>query len=134
MRATPNLRKAITLAINRQAICDTVFEGTRVPADNIVPPGIAGYEKGAWADAKYDVEARQGSARRSRLPGAARASRRSRCPSTAAAVTRRSWSSSRPTSQGHRHQRPRSHSADFPLYLKQLRRRQVPDRSSRLGR
>lgn len=53
----PNVRKAVSLAINRQAICDTVFEGTREPADNIIPPGIAGYEKGVWKDAKYDVEA-----------------------------------------------------------------------------
>ncbi len=53
----PDVRKAITLAVNRQAICDVVFEGTREPADNILPPGIAGYEKGAWTDAKYDVEA-----------------------------------------------------------------------------
>jgi oligopeptide transport system substrate-binding protein len=52
----PLIRKAVSLAINRQAICDTVFEGTRDPADNIIPPGIAGYEKGVWADAKYDVE------------------------------------------------------------------------------
>lgn len=50
------VRKAVSLAINRQAICDTVFEGTREPADNIIPPGIAGYEKGVWKDAKYDVE------------------------------------------------------------------------------
>jgi peptide/nickel transport system substrate-binding protein/oligopeptide transport system substrate-binding protein len=53
----PLIRKAVSLAINRQAICDTVFEGTRDPADNIIPPGIAGYEKGVWADTKYDVEA-----------------------------------------------------------------------------
>ncbi len=52
-----NIRKAVSLAINRQAICDTVFEGTREPADNILPPGIAGYEKGKWEFAKYDVEA-----------------------------------------------------------------------------
>lgn len=52
-----NVRKAISLGINRQAICDIVFEGTREPADGIVPPGIAGYEKGAWVDSKYDVEA-----------------------------------------------------------------------------
>jgi peptide/nickel transport system substrate-binding protein/oligopeptide transport system substrate-binding protein len=53
----PLVRKAVSLAINRQAICDTVFEGTRDPADNIIPPGIAGYEKGVWPDTKYDVEA-----------------------------------------------------------------------------
>ncbi len=53
----PDLRKAISLSINRQAICDTIFEGTREPADNILPPGIAGYQKGAWVDSKYDPEA-----------------------------------------------------------------------------
>jgi len=51
------VRKAVSLAINRQAICDIVFEGTRDPADNIIPPGIAGYQKGAWVDTKYDVAA-----------------------------------------------------------------------------
>jgi peptide/nickel transport system substrate-binding protein/oligopeptide transport system substrate-binding protein len=55
--AKPLVRKAFTEAINRQAICDTVFQGTRQPADNIIPPGIAGYEKGVWADAAYNVEA-----------------------------------------------------------------------------
>jgi peptide/nickel transport system substrate-binding protein/oligopeptide transport system substrate-binding protein len=53
----PLVRKAISLAINRQAICDVVFESTREPADSIIPPGIAGYQKGAWANSKYDVEA-----------------------------------------------------------------------------
>ncbi len=51
------LRKAISLAVNRQTICDVVFEGTRQPADNIVPPGIAGYQAGAWTDSKYDIAA-----------------------------------------------------------------------------
>jgi oligopeptide transport system substrate-binding protein len=55
--SNPVLRRAISLAINRQAICDTIFDGTREPADNIIPPGIAGYEKGVWADSKYDLEA-----------------------------------------------------------------------------
>lgn len=52
-----DFRKAVSLAINRQAICDLVFEGTREPADNILPPGMTGYKAGAWADSKYDVEA-----------------------------------------------------------------------------
>lgn len=52
-----DFRKALSLGINRQAICDVVFQGTRVPADNIVPPGIAGYESGLWPDSKYDAEA-----------------------------------------------------------------------------
>ena len=64
-----DLRKAISLAINRQAICDTIFEGTRVPADNIVPPGIAGYEKGAWVDAKYDVEGAKAALTAAGYPG-----------------------------------------------------------------
>jgi oligopeptide transport system substrate-binding protein len=58
-KAMSNLefRKAISLGINRQAICDALFEGTRAPADNIVPPGIAGYQPGVWAFAKYDATA-----------------------------------------------------------------------------
>lgn len=52
-----HMRKAVSYAIDRQAICDTIFEGTRVPADNFITPGIAGYEAGAWEAAKYDVAA-----------------------------------------------------------------------------
>ena len=52
-----DLRRAVSMAINRQAICDTIFEGTRSPADGIVPPGIDGNRKGAWPYARYDVEA-----------------------------------------------------------------------------
>ena len=52
-----DLRRAISLAVNRQAICDTVFEGTREPADSILPPAMAGYKQGAWPDSKYDMEA-----------------------------------------------------------------------------
>jgi len=50
------VRTAISYAINRQAICDVIFEGTRAPADGIVPPGIDGYKEGAWPTAQYDVE------------------------------------------------------------------------------
>ena len=53
----PQFRKAISLAINRQAICDTLYKGTRKPAGSIVPPGIDGYEADAWEDCKYDVDA-----------------------------------------------------------------------------
>ncbi|MCL2888986.1 MAG: ABC transporter substrate-binding protein [Eggerthellaceae bacterium] len=52
-----NLRRAVSMAINRQAICDTIFEGTRVPATGIVPPGIEGHRKNAWPYAKYDIAA-----------------------------------------------------------------------------
>ena len=52
-----NLRKAISLAINRDAINSTVYEGTRVPATGMVPPGLPGYVENSWPDSKYDVEA-----------------------------------------------------------------------------
>jgi oligopeptide transport system substrate-binding protein len=51
------LREALSLAVNRQAISDTVYGGVRVPASSIVPEGVAGYEAGAWQYSKYDVEA-----------------------------------------------------------------------------
>ncbi|MCL2631760.1 MAG: ABC transporter substrate-binding protein [Coriobacteriia bacterium] len=50
------LREAISYAINRQAICEIVFQGVRVPADGIIPPGIAGYRTGVWKTSLYDEE------------------------------------------------------------------------------
>ena len=50
-------RQALSLAIDRQAIADIVYGGTRDPATSIVPPGVAGYERGAWQYCRYDVEA-----------------------------------------------------------------------------
>ena len=54
--ADPELRKAVSLCINREAICDTLFHGTRIPADNFVTPGVLGYEEGVWEYSKYDPE------------------------------------------------------------------------------
>jgi len=51
------LRKALSLAIDRQAICDTVYEGTRIPASGPVPAGIVGYQENAWESNRYDFEA-----------------------------------------------------------------------------
>lgn len=53
----PKVRAALSLAIDRQDICDKVFEGTREPATGIVPPGIVGYTPDAFPYSKYDVEA-----------------------------------------------------------------------------
>ena len=64
-----DLRQALSLAINRQAICDTVMEGTRVPSDSIIPPGIVGYEPGAWPASKYDVEAAKAALAKAGYPG-----------------------------------------------------------------
>ena len=52
----PKVRAAISMAINRQALCDTLYEGTRKPATGIVPPGIVGFQPNAWAATKYDLQ------------------------------------------------------------------------------
>ncbi|MFD0278890.1 ABC transporter substrate-binding protein [Kitasatospora sp. NPDC127111] len=53
--AKAEIRKAISMAIDREAITKTIFSGTRVPADDFVNPLIPGYRKGAMGDAaKYD--------------------------------------------------------------------------------
>ena len=52
-----DVRRGVSMAINREAICKTLFKGTRTPADGIIPPGIDGYQKGAWEYCKYDVDA-----------------------------------------------------------------------------
>lgn len=52
--ADPQVRQALSLAIDREAISQAVFLGQRIPASNIVPPGIAGREEAAWEHAKFD--------------------------------------------------------------------------------
>lgn len=54
--ANKDLRHAIGLAINRQNIVDTLFEGVREPADNVFPP-IIDKKGGSWEYVKYDPEA-----------------------------------------------------------------------------
>jgi oligopeptide transport system substrate-binding protein len=65
----PNLRKAISLAINRQAINETVYEGTRVPATGMVPPGLPGYKEGLFPNSKYDIEAAKAALTAAGYPG-----------------------------------------------------------------
>ncbi len=55
--SNPIVRRAISLAIDRQAICDTLFEGTRKPADCMFPPAIDEHAGNVWADCKYDAAA-----------------------------------------------------------------------------
>ncbi|WP_329489446.1 ABC transporter substrate-binding protein [Kitasatospora sp. NBC_01246] len=53
--ASPDLRKAISMAIDRESITKTIFSGTRKPADDFINPIIPGYRQGALGDAaKYD--------------------------------------------------------------------------------
>ena len=48
------IREAISMAIDRQTIAETVFSGTRAPADDFINPAIQGYKKGGCAACVYD--------------------------------------------------------------------------------
>lgn len=52
-----NLRRAISLAINRESICQTLFSGTVAEAGNLVPPKASGYVENQWAYSHYDKDA-----------------------------------------------------------------------------
>lgn len=51
-----NVRRAIALAIDRQSICDTLFEGSRKPATSIMPTLIDDNEENVWEYCQYDPE------------------------------------------------------------------------------
>jgi oligopeptide transport system substrate-binding protein len=53
----PDVRRAFSLAIDRQAIANLVSEGTATLASDVLPPSILGYVAGAWAYAHYDQTA-----------------------------------------------------------------------------
>jgi peptide/nickel transport system substrate-binding protein/oligopeptide transport system substrate-binding protein len=63
------VRRAFSLAINRQTICDIAYEGVRVPADSFIPPGVVGYVAGAWPYSKYDVQAAKDMLAKAGYPG-----------------------------------------------------------------
>ncbi|MBO0664012.1 ABC transporter substrate-binding protein [Jiella sp. MQZ9-1] len=52
----PEVRKALNMAINKQAIIDAVFQGAATPAKNPIPPTMWGYND-AVKDDPYDPEA-----------------------------------------------------------------------------
>ena len=52
-----NVRKAINLAIDRQKICDTLFEGSRKPADGAIPTILDKDNDNSWEYAKHDADA-----------------------------------------------------------------------------
>lgn len=54
--ADPAVRHAISLAIDRQSIVDTLFEGTREPANSIMPLSIDDDDQNVWTYCKYDVD------------------------------------------------------------------------------
>lgn len=51
-----DVRRAISLAIDRESMVKTLYEGTRKPATGLVPPGVVGFKENAGKYAKYDVE------------------------------------------------------------------------------
>jgi len=52
----PDLRRAISMSIDRQSIADKIFFGTRKPADSWSNPLTPGGTKGDCTSCKYDVE------------------------------------------------------------------------------
>lgn len=50
------VRQALSLAIDRQAIVDTLFEGYREPANSIMPLSIDDNEENIWEYCAYDPE------------------------------------------------------------------------------
>ena len=55
--ATPDVRRAIAMAIDRAAIAQTAYAGDAKVATQLVPPGIAGYDTSVVEYAKYDTTA-----------------------------------------------------------------------------
>ncbi|MPZ51658.1 MAG: ABC transporter substrate-binding protein [Acidimicrobiia bacterium] len=54
----PDIRKALSMAIDRQPIVDAIYNGTRTPADSFVAPVVDGYREGACGEAcTFDPEA-----------------------------------------------------------------------------
>ncbi|MEU4836146.1 ABC transporter substrate-binding protein [Streptosporangium sp. NPDC023615] len=48
------VREAVSMAIDRKTIAETVFSGTRAPADDFINPLLEGYRAGACAACAYD--------------------------------------------------------------------------------
>ncbi len=52
----PDLRAALSMAVDRQAITETIFEGTRQPAYNLLAPVIPAYEEEVCPEWTYNPE------------------------------------------------------------------------------
>ena len=50
------VRQALSCAINRQAICDVVYQGNATPAGDIVPEAMEGNDESRWTYSEYDPE------------------------------------------------------------------------------
>jgi len=54
--AKPEVRRAISLAIDRKRIAEEVYGGTKEAATGLIPRGVRGYQSGACADCVTDTE------------------------------------------------------------------------------
>jgi oligopeptide transport system substrate-binding protein len=54
--ADPKVRQGISLAIDRAAITDAIFDGSRKPADSFISPVVDGYREGICEFCALDVE------------------------------------------------------------------------------
>ncbi len=54
--ADPNVRKAFSMAIDRQAISDAIFNGTRTPATSFISPVVKGHRDDACEACELNVE------------------------------------------------------------------------------
>jgi peptide/nickel transport system substrate-binding protein/oligopeptide transport system substrate-binding protein len=52
----PSVRKALSYAIDREALCEKLFLGTSSPATGIIPPKVRGFREGAWDAVAYDPD------------------------------------------------------------------------------
>ncbi len=50
------VRRALSLAVDREYLCKTLYRETRLPADGVVPPTVAGYREAAWPYAQFDAD------------------------------------------------------------------------------
>jgi peptide/nickel transport system substrate-binding protein/oligopeptide transport system substrate-binding protein len=53
--ASADVRKAISCAINREALCEALYRDTALPASGIIPPGVEGFRDGAWPATTYSI-------------------------------------------------------------------------------
>ncbi|RZU61997.1 peptide ABC transporter substrate-binding protein [Zhihengliuella halotolerans] len=53
---SPDLRKAISMSIDREAIATSLLKGHSTPSDSLVPPSLASYREGACDACTFDPE------------------------------------------------------------------------------
>jgi oligopeptide transport system substrate-binding protein len=53
----PEVRQAFSMAIDRQAIIDAIFDGARVPATSVIPPVLESFREGICEACEFDPDA-----------------------------------------------------------------------------